>query len=566
MLSMKKWCAHPWQQMNIDWLGNVRPCCFNKFQCGEFGNVNRHSIDDIWNGERFVKLRKCWVSGDLDGTGCENCRLFPIIGVPRYDDAIITSEVSNTPWAADCLKNKEEYEQGIVFLHSRPKILQYYPSTLCNLNCDFCYQIPSKGMSHGDSGQRMLTDISPYLHTMNWIGGEPTIQREVRDWVRTYSRINNKIRVVLGTNFANVDHTFINDLALFQSAAFYISLDACEKGLYEELRHNACWERTYENLCRVLHLRDGGTSFGITVSYLWQKRNLTHLPVFLRFCQEHRIKCIVSPLDEYPLPMRIDLYADTTKDLPDWIDDIFEESLREASILDKVTQADGKHTESYVENAIRTIKKGIARARRNTHILMIPIHSVAKGCMAVAENSQGEPLSYSFVSENGTCRLAIPPGEAVVISLYRDIYRECVLSSPLMSYKISNESTQKEHTLPLTHDTLQAVLFKLQLHILSENQYVRGVLNKGILAKYQSQEIINILNSLLLNEKEGVYHFLQGMSSTALASLEDIVNTCLLIASREGTQELINRLKTLAATIMAVKDMEDKTLENKYGS
>ena len=117
------------------------------------------------------------------------------------------------------------------------------------------------------------------------------------------------------------------------------------------------------------------------------------------------------------------------------------------------------------------------------------------------------------------------------------------------------------------HAGLPGLLFKLQLHILLENQYIRDVLNKGILAKYQLREIANILNNLLTTtETEGVYHFLRGMSSTALASLEDIVNTCFLIASKEGTQELINRLKTLAATIVAVKDMEDKTLENKYGS
>ena len=127
MLSMKKWCAHPWQQVNIDWLGNVRPCCFNKFQSGEFGNLNRQSIDDIWNGERFVKLRKSLVSGDLDGTGCEDCSLFPIIGVPRYDDAIITSEVGHTPWAADCLKNKEEYEQGVGFYIHDPKYFNIIP-------------------------------------------------------------------------------------------------------------------------------------------------------------------------------------------------------------------------------------------------------------------------------------------------------------------------------------------------------------------------------------------------------------------------------------------------------
>ena len=148
-------------------------------------------------------------------------------------------------------------------------------------------------------------------------------------------------------------------------------------------------------------------------------------------------------------------------------------------------------------------------------------------------------------------------------------YVRAVALSDLRRYKEAIESIRNEHVLQPMHAGLPGLLFKLQLHILLENQYIRDVLNKGILAKYQLREIANILNNLLTTtttETEGVYHFLQGMSSTALASLEDIVNTCFLIASKEGTQELINRLKTLAATIVAVKDMEDKTLENKYGS
>ncbi|HHT9159161.1 MAG TPA: glycosyltransferase [Candidatus Brocadiaceae bacterium] len=146
-------------------------------------------------------------------------------------------------------------------------------------------------------------------------------------------------------------------------------------------------------------------------------------------------------------------------------------------------------------------------------------------------------------------------------------YVRAVALSDLRRYKEAIESIRNEQVLQPMQAGLPGLLFKLQLHILLENQYIRDVLNKGILAKYQLREIANILNNLLTTtETEGVYHFLRGMSSTALASLEDIVNTCFLIASREGTQELINRLKTLAATIVAVKDMEDKTLENKYGS
>ncbi|GAN35074.1 hypothetical protein BROSI_A3620 [Candidatus Brocadia sinica JPN1] len=82
---------------------------------------------------------------------------------------------------------------------------------------------------------------------------------------------------------------------------------------------------------------------------------------------------------------------------------------------------------------------------------------------------------------------------------------------------------------------------------------MRSVLNKGILARYQLREIVNILNNLLTTT-ENVYPFLQGLTDTSLASLEDVVNTCLSIASpKEGTHELINRLKALVSTIKAIR-------------
>ncbi|HHT9159159.1 MAG TPA: glycosyltransferase [Candidatus Brocadiaceae bacterium] len=133
-------------------------------------------------------------------------------------------------------------------------------------------------------------------------------------------------------------------------------------------------------------------------------------------------------------------------------------------------------------------------------------------------------------------------------------YARTVALSDLGYYKEAIESIRKEQVLQPMHAGLPGLLFKLQLHILLENQFIRDVLDKGILAKYQLREVANILNNLLTTtEIEGKYHFLQGMSSAALASLEDIVNACLSVASEERSQKLINRLKTLAATIVAVR-------------
>ncbi|HHT9135734.1 MAG TPA: glycosyltransferase [Candidatus Wunengus sp. YC60] len=143
-------------------------------------------------------------------------------------------------------------------------------------------------------------------------------------------------------------------------------------------------------------------------------------------------------------------------------------------------------------------------------------------------------------------------------------YAMAVALCDLGHYEEAIESIRKEHILQPMHAGLHGLLFKIQLHILLKNQYeyVRGVLNKGILAKYQLREVANILNNLLTTtETEGVSHFLQDMSGAALASLEDIVNACLSAAAKEGTQELINRLKALAATIKAIRITREQTVD-----
>jgi len=69
-------CHIPWQQMVIDSTGYVAPCCYwsavdNKNDA--IGNINAQSIEEIWNGARYQKLRTGIARGDLEAAGCANC-------------------------------------------------------------------------------------------------------------------------------------------------------------------------------------------------------------------------------------------------------------------------------------------------------------------------------------------------------------------------------------------------------------------------------------------------------------------------------------------------------------
>ena len=119
----------------------------------------------------------------------------------------------------------------------------------------------------------------------------------------------------------------------------------------------------------------------------------------------------------------------------------------------------------------------------------------------------------------------------------------------LERYEEAIESIRKE---PM-HAGLYGLLFRLQLHILLENKYVRDILSNGIFANRQTREIVYIINNLLTNESKDVYRILQTLSDISLASLENVINAFLVITHKEGTSEFTSKLKVLRATIMAIR-------------
>lgn len=69
-------CAYPWQQFLIDLTGEVVPCCFwtGYGNSGKpLGNTNTHSIEEIWNGEGYRRLRLQIVNNNTEGFPCHEC-------------------------------------------------------------------------------------------------------------------------------------------------------------------------------------------------------------------------------------------------------------------------------------------------------------------------------------------------------------------------------------------------------------------------------------------------------------------------------------------------------------
>jgi MoaA/NifB/PqqE/SkfB family radical SAM enzyme len=62
-------CSEPWSNLNINASGEVRPCCFNDIVLGD---LNKQSIEEIWNGPGYTALRSDMAAGRVPPT-CATC-------------------------------------------------------------------------------------------------------------------------------------------------------------------------------------------------------------------------------------------------------------------------------------------------------------------------------------------------------------------------------------------------------------------------------------------------------------------------------------------------------------
>ena len=59
----KQYCEYPWTSTTIMAEGNVVPCTQISNNEIVLGNVNRDTLEEIWNGESYKELRKMHITG-----------------------------------------------------------------------------------------------------------------------------------------------------------------------------------------------------------------------------------------------------------------------------------------------------------------------------------------------------------------------------------------------------------------------------------------------------------------------------------------------------------------------
>lgn len=71
-------CWRLWRSGVVNWDGGYAPCCYLTDAKDDFGNLNTHSIKEIWNNGRYSTARKLFNENYVPTTkiGCLNCNVY----------------------------------------------------------------------------------------------------------------------------------------------------------------------------------------------------------------------------------------------------------------------------------------------------------------------------------------------------------------------------------------------------------------------------------------------------------------------------------------------------------
>jgi len=69
-------CYYPWTSLNVTWNGDVVTCCRDLDGKYNLGNILRSSIEEVWNGQKYLHLRDSILTQRLQSIpSCRSCDL-----------------------------------------------------------------------------------------------------------------------------------------------------------------------------------------------------------------------------------------------------------------------------------------------------------------------------------------------------------------------------------------------------------------------------------------------------------------------------------------------------------
>ena len=286
----------PWVHLHVTQYGTVTPCCQAPWQEEHaFGDINKQTIKEIWQGSKIKTFRKNMLEGKVDKR-CESC---------------FEREKNGFTSLRNITNFKYQHKRDLVVSTTKsgdigkvmPVYLDIRFSNVCNLKCRMCGPWSSSswfndavklGMIKEDA--KALTysfenvssfflqfqELIPTLEELYFAGGEPISMEEHYELLALLIKHKRTdVRLTYNTNFSSFtfkQHNVFELWKQFKTISIAASLDASDRR-GEFLRKNLKWSDVVLN--RQLILKEL-PHIEFVVSATLNIYNSLHLPDFHR--------------------------------------------------------------------------------------------------------------------------------------------------------------------------------------------------------------------------------------------------------------------------------------------
>ncbi len=239
-------CINPWVHLFVSQKGTVGPCCLTSWEEDKtFGNVNRQTVQEIWNDEKIRDFRKSMMA-DKPDERFKQCYVNEKNGLRSKRKTVNFLYADYLPWVNETKRN------GFA-KNSKPIYWDIRISNLCNLRCRICGHHSSsswyedakamnsvnyetkihKGPKNFDELMQQLDYVMDDLEEIYFAGGEPTLMPEHLQLMnKLIEKQKFNVRLRYNTNFSHTNFKgteFLEVWKKFDDVFIHASLDDSEE-------------------------------------------------------------------------------------------------------------------------------------------------------------------------------------------------------------------------------------------------------------------------------------------------------------------------------------------------
>ena len=294
----KTFCILPWIHIYANPDGSVLPCCIGDYRL-HLGNVQTHSVEDVWNGEKYRTIRKKMLTGEK----CNECSACYSI---EESGAISPRQSHNDKFKKYIPLHNTTNPDGSVGMNLRYFDIRW--SNICNFKCRSCSSTYSSSwatednnrgdnkkvfiFAGGNTNDDLYNQFLPHFKNIEefyFAGGEPLLTDKHYDILEyLISTGKTDVKLHYNTNLSNLKYKDTSVISLwkyFSDVQVHASLDSWSNRA-EYIREGTEWDVIEANVRLITNQLPQVQLYTTTVVSSF---NVSTLPEFFTYILESKL-------------------------------------------------------------------------------------------------------------------------------------------------------------------------------------------------------------------------------------------------------------------------------------